>query len=149
MKVLKFIVLFIVLLMLSACPDYDQNFRFYNNSTREVYIYLGAISREFGGTLYPDTAISRVRAGMLYKQGSSFFYSYDSGKEDIWVDTLSLFIFDADTFNMYSWEEIQSGYKILQRYDISPENIKALKYNLSYPPTEAMKDIKMYPPYGQ
>ena len=39
-----------------------------------------------------------------------------------------------------------TSYKVLQRYDISPENIKSLKYNISYPPTEAMKNIKMYPP---
>ena len=144
MKVLKFIVLLFVLLMFSACPwEYRQSFRFHNNSTRDVYIQLNM------QTMSLDTTITRVKLGVPIKQGTSFSYGYDSGKEDIWVDTLSLFIFDADTFNMYSWEEIKSGYKILQRYDISPENIKALKYNISYPPTEAMKNMKMYPPYGQ
>ena len=148
MKVLKFIVLLFVLLMFSTC-DYYQDFMFKNNSTRGVHIYFEAYNRKLGKIVYPDTAIPIERVDNLYRQGERFFYTYATGKVDPWVDTLSLFIFDADTLNMYSWEEIRSGYKILQRYDISPEDIKALKYNIFYPPTEAMKNIKMYPPYGK
>jgi len=152
MKIIKILVVLLIFITFTGCPmDYSQGFRFYNNSTCAVYIDLGIISRDFGGTLYPDTAISKTKVGVLFKQGEGFFYDYSSGKECLFKknDTLSLFIFDADTFNIYSWEEIQKGYKILQRYDISYANIKALRYNISYPPTEAMKNVKMYPPYGQ
>ena len=40
---------------------------------------------------------------------------------------------------------IRIGYKILQRYDLTGKDFA--KYKISYPPTEEMKDIKMYPPY--
>ena len=124
MKVSKFIVLLFVLLMLSTC-DYYQGFRFDNNFPRDVYIYLDAYGRESGGIVYPDTATPRGRVGSLVKLETGYPYWYSTTKEPAWVDTLSIFIFDADTINMYSWEEIRKGYKILQRYDISPEDIKA------------------------
>jgi len=147
MKAFRFLVLLPILLILTACPDSLYSFTFTNNSTSEVFMYLNLDYLE--NTLYPDTSIARVRTGYHFEQGKS--YNYDYSYEYLFKrnDTVSMFIFDADTINLYSWEEIQSGYKILQRYDISAENFKALKYTITYPPTEAMKDVKMYPPYGQ
>ena len=150
MKVLKFILLLFVLLMFNACPlPFDEVFRFHNNSPRDVYIDWRIIDRDYGGTLFLDTAISKTGGGTFYKQGENYYFRYNSGTERLFKknDTMILFIFDADSFDMYSWEEIQRDYKILQRYDISYENMKYLKYNITYPPTEAMKDVKMYPPY--
>jgi hypothetical protein len=145
MKQLKILALSFVALIFTACPmDYVNGFRFSNNSNTDVYIYLNA----YDGTRYPDTAVTSLRRGHLFKQGTKRSYEYGSSENDPWVDTLCLFIFDADTFNAYSWEEIQDGYKVLQRYDLSPENLKILKRQITYPPTEAMKTMKMYPPYG-
>ena len=146
----RILVLLLVILIFTACPmDYDHGVMFSNNSDTDVYIYLGAISREHGGTLYPDTAVAKVRCGVPFNQGVTRWYSYDSAKEDSWIDTLSLFIFDADTFNAYSWEEIQNDYKILKRYDLSPQDLKVLGRKISYPPDERMKYMKMYPPYKE
>ncbi len=147
MKQLRFISLLSIFPILVAClvMDYDQSFRFTNNSDSDVYIYLGVVDRSLGGTLYPDTAVSEIRAGVLFKRGESRHYSYSSAKEDIWVDTLSLFIFDADVFDTYSWEEIKNDYKVLKRYDLSPQDLRQLNYIIHYLPTEEMKNIKMYP----
>ncbi|GHT56308.1 hypothetical protein AGMMS50233_07830 [Endomicrobiia bacterium] len=38
---------------------------------------------------------------------------------------------------------------ILQRYDINLQDMINLNWEISYPPTEAMKDITMYPPYEE
>ena len=141
-------VLLPVFLILTACPhDHGYSFRFSNNSNVDVYVYLGIGDRESDGYLITDTTITFIKTGALFKKDESYFYRYhDKG---IPVNTWCLFIFDADTFNIYSWEEIKNGYKILQRYDINDEDLKALKYNITYPPTEAMKNMKMYPPYEQ
>ena len=149
MKVLKFIVLLVVLSILSACPkiDYKHAFKFSNNSNVDVYIYFG-LTDIAGVTLYPDTVVPEVRVGVLFKQGAARHYSYNYLYNEECTDVLSLFIFDADTFNIYDWNEIRSGYKVLQRYDISPEDAKMLERKISYPPDERMKDIKMFPPYG-
>ena len=148
MKLLRILVLSFVMTTFMSC-DYHHSFSFYNNSNTDVYIYLGVISREYGGTLYPDTAVSRVRNGLLFKQGETRYYEYSDAKEDPWVNTLCLFVFDTDTFNTYSWEEIQDDYKILKRYDLSPQDLKALGRKISYPPDERMKNMKMYPPYKE
>jgi len=149
MKVLlKNFVLLFVLLMVSGCWDYDQNFMFINNSPRDVRIYMDPYGKEHGGIIYPDTAIPRALGGMIYKEGVRTSYSYSSLKENVWVDTVSIFIFDVDTLNMYSWEEIRNGYKILQRYDMTYKEVQALQYEITYPPTEVMRNIKMYPHYG-
>jgi len=148
MKLLNFSGLLLLLLMLTACPhDHGQSIRFVNNSDVDVYFYLGAIDRKFGGTLYPDTAISEVKAGIPVQKGSFRIYHYY--EEDIQVDTLCLFIFDADVYNTCSWDEIKNDYKILRRYDLSLQDIKRLNHAIYYPPTAAMQDIKMYPPYQQ
>ena len=151
MKQLKFIVFLPLILILVACPtpNYKHDFRFSNNSNVDTYLYLGVAPREYGGSRYPDTAVSEVRVGFLFKKGKeeTYSYNYDYGNEP--TETLCLFIFDADTFDIYDWKEIQDGYKILKRYDISYDDIKRLKFQISYPPDERMKDIKMYPPYGE
>ena len=145
MKTFRFLVLLSNLLLLTACEYHGYSYRFSNNSTVDVYMYF-----EYGvDFLYPDTAISNTSKCYFLKQGKRFTYFY--GYEYVFdrKDTISMFIFDSDTFNMYSWEEIRNGYKILQRYDLSDEDFKALRHSISYPPTEAMKDVKMYPPYEQ
>jgi hypothetical protein len=119
------------------------SFRFRNNSVVDVYIYLGVTEREFGGSLYPDTAISRVRVGIPFRSGQTFVYEYHYKLKD----TLCLFIFDAQVFHTYSWDEIKEGYKILKRYDLSREDIRRLNHLIVYPPDERMRDIKMYPPF--
>ena len=127
--------------------DYSQGFMFTNNSTRDVIVSFGA--DKYGVSLYPDTTI--IYGGSFYEQGKRFFFTYSTAKEDLWgaTDTFCVFIFDADTFNTYGWNGIKEGYKILQRYDLSKMDMKKLKWSLVYPHTEAMKDMKMYPPYGE
>ena len=146
MKLLKFSAFICVFLIFIACPEnFGRFFIFSNNSTMDVYVYFGIGDRESGGYRYTDTTLSFIRAGGLWKAKENYRYDYHSEK----VDTFCLFIFDADTFNICNWEEIQSGYKILQRYDLSFEDIKALKDSITYPPDEKMKEMKMYPSYGQ
>jgi hypothetical protein len=108
---------------------------------------------------YPDTTISfnnKERLGC--NKAQKYFYK-DYGDpietiiDEIPSDTLSVYYFHPDTLAKYSWLEIQQGYKILQRYDLSIEDIHLLynKYGvpeIPYPPDERMKNMKMYPPYG-
>jgi len=145
-KKIKLIVFLFTLFVFTACPkvDYKHSFRFTNNASHGIYIFLKIPNED--DILYPDTTIAFVRSGVPFGQGEIRHYSYNYLENEL--DTLILFIFDADIFDTYSWEEIRSDYKILQRYDIKFGNIKTLKYNLSYPPDETMKDMKMYPPFG-
>ena len=146
----KFIVLFVVLITSTACPEEitdHSSFMFYNNSNSDVCIYLGVVPQNNGGSLYPDTMLmnKNVTIGPLLKNSK---YNYDFNRLEN-NDSLSLFIIDLDTIKKYTWEEIKNGYKILQRYDlrVDLEGLKQLDFIVTYPPTEAMKSVRMYPPY--
>jgi len=148
--IFKYLVLLVILCTIVACPEspvIKGGFMFYNNSNSNVYIYLGVASRKNGGSLYPDTMLmnKNVTIGPISKN-SKYYYDFNRFLD---TDTLCFFIIDSDTINKYTWEEVKDGYKILQRYDL-PVNLKGLKqlnFLVTYPPTEDMKDLHMYPLY--
>jgi hypothetical protein len=110
-----------------------------------------------GGIMYPDTTLSFDRDVLMLKRiiepGESYGDSFacEKGEEFSFLprDTLSIYFFAKDTIDKYSWDDIKTKYKIVQRYDMSVDDFKQLHYRISYPPTVAMKNIKMYPPYGR
>jgi hypothetical protein len=139
----------LLLMTLTGCPMGDECdvITVYNNSKVDILYYIATGG---GGTVFPDTILSLENycSEIESNKFRSIEYTplsdiYKSGK----TDTLCLFILDADTVKRYTWEEIRSEYKILCRYDLSLKDFKRLKYHIYYPPTEAMKDMKMYPPY--
>ena len=65
------------------------------------------------------------------------------------TDTLRLFLFHRDSVDYLGWNKIRDDYMVLVRYDLSQEDIYNLDAEIHYPPTDAMKDIHMYPPYEE
>lgn len=164
-KLMKIIFLFgaFAIMFYTACkiswPD-----RFYpvyidNKSNLIICSYLA--TGETGCTAYPDTSLSfdRKMIGYTTAPGETaeqelVEFPYEQWFSRLPKDTLSIFIFNKDTLNKYTWPEIQSGYKILQRYDLSLADFRLLSDNhgipiITYPPNESMKHMKMYPPYKE
>ena len=63
---------------------------------------------------------------------------------------LMVFVFDADTIDYYGWSYIRDNHINItkQRYDLSLDDLIKLDFILQFPPTEEMRNIKMWPPYG-
>jgi hypothetical protein len=59
----------------------------------------------------------------------------------------NIYIFDEQVLETISWNTVGENYMVLQRYDLTPEDLQKLKWQIPYPPTEVMKDMKMYPAY--
>lgn len=59
------------------------------------------------------------------------------------------FFLDKDVVDNVPWETVREDYMILQRYDLSIADLEKLNWTIYYQPTEAMKDIYMYPPYEE
>ena len=144
MKIIKHIsILVVALILFVACQDDGNPIGLCNDSDRDVYLvahwcwsnspcsHTGLSEKEFRSTL--------VKKGKC--EQSLWFFNTNLN------DMMHFFLFDADTFETYSWQELRDGNKILQRYDLKGKDIKRLNYTVPYPPTEAMRDIKMYPPY--
>lgn len=142
----------------------------YNNSLINIISYQASGS-EAQPTMYPDTllptsyyenmdvneCIVSSDSGIIIKPGSLYPllpYSYPKISERRFnrhfrSGIYSIFIFDAETAQEKNWEDIRKDYDILVRYDLTFDDLKALKDTIPFPPTEEMKDMQMYPPYGE
>lgn len=127
--------------------DVVHAFTFYNTSSSDVVFSFGYPIDDKGVAIYPDTLISKdTRLSSLIEKGGHMYCEFNhlEGEPAVY----HFFVFDADTLNKYSWNQIRTGYKILKRYDLSIENgLKQIKYVITYPPGGAMKSVPMYPPY--
>ena len=155
MKTGSFIVSFLVVLMMTGCP-----------TSHTPYCYS-----VINNSKYP------VVRGIMYSSGYDTMFNYKPAENFIKPKTsrmicdryrledlierstykrCSFFFFHSDTLKKYPLEILQRDYKILQRYDLSSQDIlklydgkKGSTYpQIPYPPDERMKDMKMWPPYG-
>lgn len=135
--------------------------RFNNNSSFPVavgfsYYYLSN-KPGFQYVSFPDTTLVSwdsppVNVIKPLGQWTFDFFGFgdfrDVFRTYTYSDTLSFFIFNQDTIAAYPWEKIQNEYKVCARYDFSLKDANAgLMDYFSFPPTEKMKNIHMWPPY--
>jgi hypothetical protein len=146
-----------MLLLTAGCTPASESchkyINFFNDYNRDVYIYCNGI--------YPDTIKyhhSIVSQAHIYKtpsgqsnneairrfgKGCIEYLFQNNGN-----DTIMCFVFDAYILEHESSQTIKDNYLILQRYDLSLGDVKQLEWELPFPPTEKMKYMQMYPPYG-
>ena len=149
-------ILFVLLLSRCTLPDTAYDLFLENNTNQYLHYYLAFGDNIISTTVYPDTLLPDNNSfinNIVKPQEKYFMYlsflPYSKIIKNLPQDTLSVFIFSKDTIDKFGWSEVLFGYKILQRYDISSEDIKKLKDIIPYPPSEKMKDMKMYPAYGE
>ena len=64
------------------------------------------------------------------------------------IDTICMFVFETEAIQQLSWDSIRLSYHVLQRYDLSVYDVNSYYPEICFPPSEAMKHIHMWPPYG-
>lgn len=151
------------LVLLTSC-DPVTTFSMVNNYHNPVYV----ISPELNCiSLYPDTILPKdieissvlvIQDKLKTFDKVLLFQEITPPTEEIFCnnDTLSLYIFNADTVDSYSWDTVLKYNMVLQRYDLSMQDYKELNkarvlgevVTLFFPPSEDMKHIHMWPPYG-
>ncbi len=146
---LSLLMVFTLLPPLVSCNKYQYLSEFrgldlYNDSEIPLKIY---------GEMSKDTTISHEIPLFIMLWSSGLMADEDTGNE--WIsamaptDTLRLFYFHSDSIAHLGWNKIRDDYMVLVRYDLSQEDIYNLDAEIHYPPTDAMKDIHMYPPYEE
>lgn len=150
--VLRLIIGMISCLIFLGCPM-DKRYALYldNHSDQVVDIFINNFRPGIDPT-YPDTNLIQsigVVNGINPKRRTFFIDGSLPWSNHGGDDTLSFVIVSVDTLNKYSWDEIRSSYNILQRYDLSRSDLRLLDATIHYPPTEAMRNMKMYPAYGK
>lgn len=113
--------------------------------------------------VYPDTTITFAKNFVQFpfkaKTEKEYkficYHNFAKVYEHYNTDTLSFFVFDNSIMTgkrSREWNDVAEEYDVLVRYDISLEDMRLLSVSnlsveISYPPTQKMKDIKMWPPY--
>lgn len=162
-KYLKFFIGCIACFFLLGCDKFGQRFgdkecslEFNNNAEYEVVVYsplLGFLKNY--DPIYPDTILPLEKPDEVFnvdgRKWKYLCYSCRRPLSDIYssckTDTLSFLIFSADTLNTYCWDSVRTKYKVVQRYDVTLSDIYVNDFP-TFPPTEEMRNIKMWPPYG-
>ncbi len=141
----------VAFIFLSCEHHYVDWIDFKNNSENDIYFYIAWC----GGGIYPDTTLSfhetklsKIKAKGGFSEEYKGVQNIEDEIQSLPQGVLSIYFFSKDTLEKYSWEEVQSGYKILKRYDLNASDIKKINRVVSYPPIEVMKGMKMYPAYG-
>lgn len=156
---MKKIVLFLcgcLLLTAMTCTkdgaDAHHHIKFYNTSNYDIYI-----ERSFD---HPDTSLSSIGDITIpgwgnkveaHSENNEALTDYMDDYEQMFIcefDTLIVFVFTADSLDLYGLDYVKRNYLVSQRYDISLSDLQQLNWQLRFPPTEEMRNIKMWPPYG-
>jgi len=141
-------ILFIAIIFIAAgCPYLVESVDLIT-----IQNYSNDTIRYYASYIYPDTSMSNSKPRLIRINPQNFGF-LDSKKDWEKVltppnDTVSIFFLSESVVNTYDWDEVRNKYLILKRYDLSLDDLKLLKWTIHYPPTEEMKDMKMYPPYG-
>lgn len=142
-------------IMLSSCKKEDENhhktIEIINYSEKDIYSYFNVH--------YPDTlALRGVPSSSepsIYKverhksnttalwQRTFWEVIFRDGRR-IPSDTLMIFVMDAELLES---KNTHINNAIIQRYDLSLQDLQQINWTLTYPPNESMKNIKMYPSY--
>lgn len=177
-KILEIISCMWVVIFLSSfsgCGDseyeYDDYFYATNNSSQPVVCYMALGIPEIAPTAYPDTmlppfcyipdrkveythylVLSETPLFVLLGSKESYINKFRFKEIEslgIGVDTVSVFFINADTLLMKGYNYVRDNYRILIRYDVSMDEFRRDPQIFHFPPSEDIKDVKMYPSYNE
>ena len=127
----------LVLIGWSSCDkDKSYTIRVENKTTKAIQVTAGYPG--FGMYSYPDTTLPASKPSLTYVEVNDYNYLINRFKWDQEIlklpnDTLSIFVFSADTIKAYKWSEIKAGYKVLKRYDLSLQDLEKSNWTVTYP----------------
>jgi hypothetical protein len=111
--------------------------KFSNNSKIDIRVAESSYLANSSGSIVKSGELDNRRAlsGRDCLEYDFFFPSY-------------IYVFNADLLAYKSWDEIVQNKLYLKLYVLHLEDLQRLDWKITYPPTEAMKDIEQYPPYS-
>jgi hypothetical protein len=142
MKPRIIIVLFTALFFCVACfrdKDCHYAITFINNSNNTLYIdWCGA----YPDTLWigdPNPLLNDYNKVLPFENNCSSLRSRDcfcynfNYPELVRDDTIMVYVFDADVLENTPWDTVKAKYLVLERYDLSLEDLERLNWTITYP----------------
>jgi len=76
-----------------------------------------------------NSQINKVEAHSVQKD----YYGAPSQAFFKYIDTLSVFIFDAQVLESTPWDTVKAKYIVLKRYDLSLDDLNRMNWTITYP----------------
>lgn len=148
------VAIFICIVLLgSSCYEPGERGLFLNN--KSGYELTCFVADEINsGFSYPDTLLHAdpnpfCIANSILESGWIF------GRKGNWESilsvthsgVLSVYLFKQEDVDNLGWKYLSEHNGYLVRYDLRLDDLRLLKDTLYYPPTTAMRNIHMFPPY--
>ncbi len=152
---LKMILLSALTLMLMGCPMIDsesENIKIVNQSDKEIYFQDNTLTYPFANedTLL-QSQFSIVRIKPRTHDLCSAATNSDWRRELHGCRFLQILIVEnGDDFLKYlkaPEDTLRKYVPVVQRYHLSVKDLDRLHWTVTYPPTEDMKGVNMWPPY--
>lgn len=147
-----FITSVILVIAMTSCPmDINYGLCIKNNSKDTLYTlcrwddyYLS------NDTLYYDS--TRYVREKVFPYCHTVFIGYTGEDPEEFLkttDTITVFILDRDEFENKTWNQLVGSAHFRQIYHLSGDDIRLLKSEIPYPPSDAMRHMVMDPPYEE
>jgi hypothetical protein len=130
-----YLILSCLLIVNSSCHK-DEELRLRVNNVSDKAIYVSWTID------YPDTSlihtvnptynpqIKKVEAHGVQKD---YYGAPSKGLFNDKVDTLSVFVFDAQVLETTPWDTVKANYLVLKRFDLSLDDLNKLNWIITYP----------------
>lgn len=129
---MKMNLLYMALLMLGnlGCVelvDHVYSIKMQNNTADTIQFYASYT--------YPDTTLifDKPILDMVFPFNYSYLDSKEKWEDVLPSDTISIYILSKDTVDKYSWDLIRSSYNILERNDLSINDLEKQNWIVNYP----------------
>lgn len=149
----------VALAFFTACKglymDYDDNISIViDNNSSDTIIGFALSLDKYGVHGQHDTTIHVNQTdywmGHKLENGYADWLTTWQEDEDVSQDTMTIFVIKKSVYDTVPWDSIAKNYMVLQRYDVPAQYYIDHfwpRKRLTYPPTEDMCEIPMWPPY--
>ncbi|WP_179009661.1 hypothetical protein [Winogradskyella forsetii] len=132
------------MITLLSCEDLvEQTYKFNIRNESDFELYFTMDYKYPDTTLSAENTTNRILPMSTFRLGG--FRTQDKIFDESVNDTLSFFFLTKETIENNEWYEIRSNYLILKRFDVSYDDFQSIDFEIVYPPTIEMENIRMYP----
>jgi hypothetical protein len=135
MKYMKTIYLFILcLLIINSCDLLnDEGLKLRVNNVSNTPIYMEWTTDTILDHLTNPIFYSQINKVEAHSIQKNYYGAPSTGLFDNKVDTLSVYIFDAQVLETTPWDTVKANYLVLKRYDLSLDDLNRLNWIITYP----------------
>jgi hypothetical protein len=148
-KIVLLMSIFLLVIIVSCeRKDCHKTIKFVNYSDSIIYIgFTFGIDTLFASR-FPNPISHDMYKVISMSENTSALTILSCLEGRISSSYIRIYIFTEHVLSSNTWGSIQKNYMVLQRYDLTKADLQRLNWKITYPPSEAMKDVKMYPSYS-